>query len=85
MKKNEVICYHIWHQKLSGGIRLVRIFPKNEFWKFIGCIILAFIPRKKGCKIWAVHASKDLGKAEDEIDRDVRGNSRYDVPFLESH
>ena len=47
------------------------MFSKNKFWKFIEWIISKVIYWKKGYKLLESRTSKDLDKAEGEIDRYV--------------
>ena len=37
---NESVCDQNRHQQESGNTQAIRKFYKNEFWKFIWCIIL---------------------------------------------
>ena len=38
--------------KLVGRKQPVRLFTRNEFWKCIGCILLAVIYGFKGYQLW---------------------------------
>ena len=59
----------------GGGKRQVKIFTRQEFWKFIGCILSAVTYGKKGRKLWS-EVSKDVGKYENQtLRRDVRGTT----------
>ena len=50
------------------------MFSKNEFWKFIGCIILVVTYSKKEERLRGLKHKKYFVKAEGEIIRYVIGN-----------
>ena len=74
-KNIEEIGERNWYQKAAGNRRLVRKFSSNEFWKFIGLIILAVTYRNKGYKPWGIITLKYLGKVESQIYIYVRGKT----------
>ena len=74
-KMNEEIDERNQHQEATGKRRLTRKISNNEFWKFIGCILLEFNYGEKGYMIWVSTTIKDSGKAEGKIDRDVCGKT----------
>ena len=61
---------------LNGGGKLqVKNFTRQEFWKFIGCILSAVTYEKKLCKLWS-EVSKGVGKHDNQtIQRDVFGTT----------
>ena len=72
---NEVVCMKNRVTLNWGGKRQVKNFTRQEFWKYIGCILLASTYGKKGCKLWS-EVSKDVGKHENQIlRRYVRGTT----------
>ena len=59
----------------GGGKRQVKKFTRQEFWKFIGCILSSVTYGKKGRKLWS-EVSKGVGKHENmTLQRDVRGTT----------
>ena len=59
----------------GGGKRQVKNFTRQEFWKFIGCILSAVTYGKKGRNLWS-EVSKDFGKHENQtLRRDVHGTT----------
>ena len=59
----------------GGGKRQVKKFTRQEFWKYIGCIISAFTYGKKGRKLWS-EVPKGFGKYENlKLRRYVRGTT----------
>ena len=51
-KMNEAVGTNNCIMMDGGGKRLVSHFKSQEFWKCIGCIILAVTYGKKGHKLW---------------------------------
>ena len=45
----------------GGGKRQVKKLTRQEFWKYIGCILSAVTYGKKGLKLWS-EVSKGVGK-----------------------
>ena len=59
----------------GGGKRQVKKFTRQEFWKFIGCILSAVTFGKKGRNLW-IEVSKGVGKHENQtLQRDVCGTT----------
>ena len=59
----------------GGWKRQVKNFTRQEFWKYIGCILLAVTYGKKGRNLWS-EVSKGAGKHENQtLRRDVRGTT----------
>ena len=74
-KMNEVVCMKNHVTLNGGGKRQVKKFTREEFWKCIGCILLAVIYGKKGSKLWS-EVPKGFGKYENLTIRiDVRGTT----------
>ena len=51
-KMNESVCDQNLLQQESRKTWAIKFFPKNEPWKFIGCILLTVTYGKKGYRIW---------------------------------
>ena len=52
-KMNEAVCMKNRVTKNGGGKRLVSPFKRQQFWKFIGFILLEVTYGKKGHKLWS--------------------------------
>ena len=59
----------------GGGKRLVCPFKSQEFWRCIGCIILAVTYGKKGHKLWSDIPKASYRMAPPKIQRDAFGNT----------
>ena len=74
-KMNEAVCMKNRVTLNRRGKRRVKIFTSQEFWKCIGCILLAVTYGKKGRNLWS-EVSKDVGKHENQtLRRDVHGTT----------
>ena len=74
-KTNEAVCMKNRFTSNGGGKLLVRPFKRQEFWKCIGCIILAVNYGNKGHNIWS-EVPKCFSKYENpKLRRDVCGNT----------
>ena len=72
---NEAVGIKNRYNMNGGGKRLVRTFNRKEFWKCIGCILLAVTYGKKGHKLWS-EIPKYSGKmASTKLRRDVLVNT----------
>ena len=61
----------------GGGKRLVRNFKRQEFWKYIGCVLFSVTYGKKGHKLWS-EISKRFGKMKNpKLQRDVSWKHRF--------
>ena len=60
---------------LGGDKRLVRPFRRQEFWKFIVCIILSVTYGKKGQKLWGETTISVGKKSRTKLHRYVYGNT----------
>ena len=59
-KMNEAVCMKNRVTLNGGGKRQVKKFTRQEFWKCIGCFLLAVTNGKKGSKLWS-ELSKGFG------------------------
>ena len=59
----------------GGGKRLVVTFKRQEFWKFIGFIILEVSYGKKGHKFWIEIPKASCRMAPTKLRRDVCGKN----------
>ena len=59
----------------GGKKRLVCPFRRQEFCKFIGCIISVITYGKKGHKIWGETQIFVVKKAQDKLHKDVSGKT----------
>ena len=74
-KMNEAVCMKNRVTLNGGGKRQVKKFTRQEFWKFIGRILLAVNYGKKGHKLWS-ESPKGFGKYDNlTLQRDVRGTT----------
>ena len=74
-KMNEVVDEHNRLDKCGGKRWLVWHFSNKEFWKYIGCIVLAVTYGKKGHIIWGETHTSDANKAWSPIDINVLGTT----------
>ena len=71
-KMKKAVCTKNCVSLNGGGKRQVKKFTRKEFWKCIGCILLAVAYGKKGRKLWS-ELTKGFGKYENlTLQRDVR-------------
>ena len=74
-KMNEAVCMKNRVSSNGGGKRQVKKFKRQEFWKCIGCILLAVTYGKKERKLWS-EVPKGFGKYGNlTLRRDVRGTT----------
>ena len=74
-KMNEAVGMNNILMMDGGSKRVVRPFNMKDFWKFIGCILLAVNYGKKGHKLWSEIQKHSDKMAPTKIQRDVRGNT----------
>ena len=72
---NEAVCMNNCVTLNGGGKRKVKNFTRQEFWKYIGCILSSVTYGKKGRKLWS-EVSKGVGKYENlTLRRDFCGTT----------
>ena len=70
-KMNEAVGMKIGLMMSSGNKWLVRPFRRQDFWKFIGCVLLVVTYGKKGEKLWSEIPNTSVNKAPTKLQRDV--------------
>ena len=73
-KKNEGVGMKIRFTMDGGGKRLVCPFKRQEFWKWIGCVLSAVTYGKKGHNISSEVPNLSCRMAPTRLQRDLHGN-----------
>ena len=74
-KMNEAVCMKNCVTLNGGGKRQVKKFKRQEFWKYIGCILSSVTYGKKVRKIWSGVPKGFVQYENLTLRRDVRGTT----------